>query len=97
MAGSTKIPKGPRRSALRAGLDILSLLALAVQAGGFIALGAMIATTVLAKADGVLPIGLSRLLSKPMQRCGRVILRGAGAREILTAARKVELSLFILR
>src|SRR6476469_1473712 len=41
-------------------LDVLSLLALAVLAGAFIALGAMFATTVLAGADGVLPFGLSR-------------------------------------
>ena len=43
--------------------DILSLLALAVLAGAFIALGAMFATTVLAGADGVLPFGLSRMLA----------------------------------
>ena len=41
-------------------LDVLSLLALAVLAGAFIALGAMFATTVLAGADGVLPFGLSQ-------------------------------------
>lgn len=40
-------------------LDVLSLTALAVLAGAFIALGAMFATTVLAGADGVLPYGLS--------------------------------------
>jgi hypothetical protein len=44
-------------------LDVLSLLALAVLAGAFIALGAMSATTVLAGADGILPFGLSRLLA----------------------------------
>ena len=38
-------------------LNILSLLALAIFAGAFIALGAMSATTVLAGADGVLPFG----------------------------------------
>ena len=38
-------------------LDVLSLLALAILAGAFIALGAMFATTVLAGADGVLPFG----------------------------------------
>ena len=43
--------------------DILSLLALAVLAKAFIALGAMFATTVLAGADGVLPFGLSRMLA----------------------------------
>ena len=36
-------------------LDVLSLMALAILAGAFIALGAMFATTVLAGADGVLP------------------------------------------
>ena len=44
-------------------LDVLSLLALAVLAGAFIALGAMFAITVLAGADGLLPFGLSRLLA----------------------------------
>ena len=39
----------------KAKLDVPSLLALAVLAGAFIALGAMFATTVLAGADGVLP------------------------------------------
>ena len=42
---------------------MLSLLALSVLAGAFIALGAMFATTVLAGADGVVPFGLSRLLA----------------------------------
>jgi len=44
-------------------LDVLSLTALAVLAGAFIALGAMFATTVLAGADGILPFGMSRLLA----------------------------------
>jgi len=44
-------------------LDFLSLVALAVLAGAFIGLGAMFATTVLAGVDGVLPFGVSRLLS----------------------------------
>ena len=40
-------------------LVVLSLLALAVLADSFIALGAMFATTVLAGADGILPFGLA--------------------------------------
>src|ERR1039457_5143005 len=46
----------------KARLDVLSLVALAVLAGAFIALGSMFATTVLAGADGVIPFGVSRLL-----------------------------------
>jgi formate transporter len=61
-------------------LDVLSLLALAVLAGAFIALGAMFATTVLAGAEGILPFGLSRLLAGIAFCLGLilVILGGAG-------------------
>ncbi len=47
----------------KARLDFLSLIALSVLAGAFIALGAMFATTVLAGTDGVIPFGVSRLLA----------------------------------
>ena len=60
-------------------LDILSLLALAVLAGAFIALGAMFATTVLAGADGVLPFGLSRLLAGVAFSLGLILVVLGGA------------------
>ncbi len=64
-------------------LDVLSLLALAVLAGAFIALGAMFATTVLAGADGVLPFGLSRLLAG-IAFCLGLILVILGGAELFT-------------
>ena len=64
-------------------LDILSLLALAVLAGAFIALGAMFATTVPAGADGVLPFGLSRLLAG-VAFCLGLILVVLGGAELFT-------------
>ena len=64
-------------------LDILSLMALAVMAGAFIALGAMFATTVLAGADGILPFGLSRLLAG-IAFCLGLILVILGGAELFT-------------
>lgn len=61
-------------------LDIVSLLALAILAGAFIALGAMFATTVLA---GVLPFGLSRLLAG-IAFCLGLILVILGGAELFT-------------
>ena len=60
-------------------MDVVSLLALAVLAGAFIALGAMFATTVLAGADGVLPFGLSRLLSGVVFCLGLILVIVGGA------------------
>jgi formate transporter len=60
-------------------MDVVSLLALAVLAGAFIALGAMFATTVLAGADGVLPFGLSRLLSGVVFCLGLILVVVGGA------------------
>lgn len=80
-------------------LDVLSLLALAILAGAFIALGAMFATTVLAGADGVLPFGLSRLFAGVVFCLGLILVIVGGA-ELFTgntlmvmawAARKVRL------
>ncbi len=80
-------------------LEFLSLMALGVLAGAFIALGAMFATTVLAGADGVLPFGLSRLLAG-IAFCLGLILVIVGGAELFTgnalmimawAAGKVEL------
>jgi formate/nitrite transporter len=60
-------------------LDVLSLMALAVLAGAFIALGAMFATTVLAGADGVLPFGLGRLLTGIAFYLGLILVILGGA------------------
>jgi formate transporter len=60
-------------------LDVTSLLALAVLAGAFIALGGMFATTVLAGADGVLPFGISRLLSGVVFCLGLILVVVGGA------------------
>jgi formate transporter len=64
-------------------MDTLRLLALAVLAGAFIALGAMFATTVLAGTDGVVPFGLSRLLSG-LVFCLGLILVVVGGAELFT-------------
>lgn len=60
-------------------MDAVRLIALAVLAGAFIALGAMFATTVLAGADGVLPFGISRLLSGVVFCLGLVLVVVGGA------------------
>lgn len=60
-------------------MDIASLTALALLAGAFIALGAMFATTVLAGADGVLPFGVSRLLSGVVFCLGLILVVVGGA------------------
>ena len=81
-------------------LDPLSLIALAVLAGAFIALGAMFATSVLAGTDGVLAFGVARLLSG-LVFCLGLILIVVGGAELFTgntlmvmawAAGKVRLS-----
>jgi len=66
-------------------LDFLSLVALAVLAGAFIGLGAMFATTVLTGVDGVLPFGVSRLLSGVVFCLGLIlILVVVGGAELFT-------------
>jgi len=60
-------------------LDFLSLVALAVLAGAFIGLGAMFATTVLAGVDGMLPFGVSRLLSGVVFCLGLILVVVGGA------------------
>jgi len=64
-------------------LDFVGLLTLAVLGGAFIALGSMFATTVLAGADGVLPFGISRLLSG-LVFCLGLILVVVGGAELFT-------------
>lgn len=63
----------------KARLDVLSLVALAILAGAFIALGSMFATTVLAGADGVIPFGVSRLLAGIVFGLGLVLVVLGGA------------------
>src|SRR5450830_377570 len=63
----------------KARLDVLSLVALAVLAGAFIALGSMFATTVLAGADGVIPFGVSRLLAGIVFGLGLILIVLGGA------------------
>jgi len=60
-------------------LDTPSLLALAVLAGAFIALGAMLATIVAAGAGGILPHGLTRLLSGLVFSLGLILVVIGGA------------------
>jgi formate transporter len=67
----------------KARLDVGSLVALAVLAGAFIALGAMFATTVLAGADGAIPFGVSRLLAGIVFGLG-LILVVLGGSELFT-------------
>jgi formate/nitrite transporter FocA (FNT family) len=67
----------------KARLDLVSLVALAVLAGAFIALGAMFATTVLAGADGVIPFGIGRLLAGIVFGLG-LILVVLGSAELFT-------------
>jgi len=70
--------KAERIGAHKTRLDALSLLALAVLAGAFIALGAMFATTVLAGADA-LPYGVSRLLAGGVFGLGLILVIVGGA------------------
>lgn len=81
-------------------VDTITLLALSVLAGAFIALGAMFATTVLAGAAGVVPFGISRLLAG-FVFCLGLILVVVGGAELFTgntlmvmawAARRVSLA-----
>ncbi len=60
-------------------VDTVSLLALSVLAGAFIALGAMFATTVLAGAAGVVPYGVSRLLAGVVFCLGLILVVVGGA------------------
>jgi formate transporter len=66
-------------------LDAKRLLALAVLAGAFIALGAMFATTVLAGASAM-PFGMSRLVAGVVFSLGLILVVVGGA-ELFTATR----------
>jgi formate/nitrite transporter len=63
----------------KAALDTASLLALAVLAGAFIALGAMLATVASAGAAGILPFGVTRLLAGLVFCLGLILVVLAGA------------------
>src|SRR3990172_3760442 len=75
--------KAEQVGAEKAKLETLTLMALAVLAGAFIALGAMSATTVLAGAEGVLPFGVARLLAG-LTFCLGLILVIVGGAELFT-------------
>ncbi len=60
-------------------LDTQCLLTLAVLAGAFIAFGAMLATIASAGADGILPYGLTRLLSGLVFSLGLILVVVGGA------------------
>lgn len=92
--------KAEEIGAQKARLDVLSLIALSILAGVFIAMGAMFATTVMAGADGVVPFGLGRLIAGLAFSLGLVLVVVGGA-ELFTgntlmvmalAARKITLS-----
>ncbi len=67
----------------KANLDTLSMFALAVLAGAFIALGAVLATVAWAGASGVLPSGMVRLLAG-LAFCVGLILVVIGGAELFT-------------
>lgn len=70
--------KAERVGAQKTRVDTPSLLALAVLAGAFIALGAMFTTTVLAGAEG-LPFGVSRLVAGGAFCLGLILVIAGGA------------------
>jgi formate/nitrite transporter len=71
--------KAENVGAKKARLDRVRLLALAVLAGAFIALGAMFATTVLAGAAGAMPFGMSRLVAGIVFSLGLILVVVGGA------------------
>ncbi|MFQ5937199.1 MAG: formate/nitrite transporter family protein [Acidiferrobacterales bacterium] len=71
--------KAEHIGAAKARLDTLSLLALAVLAGAFIALGALFSTTTVAGAAGVWPFGVVRLLGGMVFSLGLILVVVGGA------------------
>jgi len=63
----------------KAGLNAVSTVALAILAGAFIALGAAFATTVASGAAGVLPSGVTRVLSGLVFSLGLILVVVGGA------------------
>src|SRR6185503_10973132 len=60
-------------------MDFWTLLVLSILGGGFIAFGAVVATTVQAGASGVLPFGVIKLLAGPVFCLGLVLIVVSGA------------------
>lgn len=75
--------KAERVGAQKTRMDAVSLFALAILAGAFIALGAMFATTVLAGASGHVPFGIARFLAG-IAFCLGLVLVIAGGAELFT-------------
>jgi formate transporter FocA len=71
--------KAEQTGVLKANLDFLTTFMLAILAGGFIALGAIFATTVTAGSNGFLSFGISRLLGGLVFCIGLVLVVVAGA------------------
>ncbi|MGE5146760.1 MAG: formate/nitrite family transporter [Candidatus Eiseniibacteriota bacterium] len=65
--------------AAKARLDTLSLLALAVLAGAFIAFGAIFMTTVMAGSAGAMPFGVARLFGGVVFSLGLILVVIGGA------------------
>lgn len=65
--------------AAKAAMPALTMFALAVLAGAFIAMGAMFSTTVVAGAAGVIPYGIVRLLAGLVFCLGLILVVVAGA------------------
>jgi len=63
----------------KAGYDTATLLALAVLAGAFIALGGLFATVVMSGAEGQLPYGVTRLLGGLVFSLGLILVIVGGA------------------
>ena len=63
----------------KASTDTLTLAALAVLAGAFIALGAMFATLAVSGAEGLLPTGITRLVAGAVFSMGLILVLVAGA------------------
>jgi formate transporter len=65
--------------AQKTGLDTLSLIALAVLAGAFVAFGSMFSVVVTAGAEGNLPYGVTRLLGGTVFSLGLILVLVGGA------------------
>jgi formate transporter len=65
--------------ASKAEMDFLRLFVLSILAGAFIAFGAVLATTAAAGAEGILPYGISRLISGFVFSLGLILVVVGGA------------------
>ncbi|HUF38579.1 MAG TPA: formate transporter FocA [Anaerolineales bacterium] len=71
--------KAEQTGVIKANLDFLTTFMLAILAGGFIALGAIFATTVTAGSSGFLSFGISRLIGGLVFCIGLILVVVAGA------------------